>query len=180
MLKKNEKHRATHEKYARARRAQKCRVQRLVCVPKCPPATWFKTPTFDKYDGHGDLIAHLKRYCNQLRGVGGGYNVDIMPDRNTLSNMRKNPNESFREYAIKWREQAAWVKPPLEEQELVYIFIKAQDPDNFHHLTGAMGRLFHTIIKIGEMVENGLKTGRIVRQAAIKSTTHAIQGGSGS
>ncbi|KAK4710015.1 hypothetical protein R3W88_004528 [Solanum pinnatisectum] len=29
------------------------------------------------------------------------YNVDIMPDRNTLSNMRKKPNESFVEYAIK-------------------------------------------------------------------------------
>ena len=33
-----------------------------------PP--WFKTPKFDKYDGHGDPIAHLKRYCNQHRGVG--------------------------------------------------------------------------------------------------------------
>ena len=31
----------------------------------------FKTPKFEKYDGHGDPIAHLKRYCNQLRGVGG-------------------------------------------------------------------------------------------------------------
>ncbi|KAK4724093.1 hypothetical protein R3W88_026872 [Solanum pinnatisectum] len=30
----------------------------------------FKTPTFEKYDGHRDLIAHLKRYFNQLRGVG--------------------------------------------------------------------------------------------------------------
>ncbi|KAH0741196.1 hypothetical protein KY290_034239 [Solanum tuberosum] len=24
----------------------------------------FKTPKFDKYDGHSDPIAHLKRYCN--------------------------------------------------------------------------------------------------------------------
>ena len=30
----------------------------------------FKTLKFDKYDGHGDPIAHLKRYCNQHRGVG--------------------------------------------------------------------------------------------------------------
>ncbi|XP_070015357.1 uncharacterized protein [Nicotiana sylvestris] len=30
----------------------------------------FKTPKFKKYDGHKDLIAHLKRYCNQLRGAG--------------------------------------------------------------------------------------------------------------
>ena len=34
-----------------------------------PPG--FKTPKFDKYDGHGDTIAHLKRYYNQLRGAGG-------------------------------------------------------------------------------------------------------------
>ncbi|XP_070032021.1 uncharacterized protein [Nicotiana tomentosiformis] len=34
-----------------------------------PPG--FKTPKFEKYDGHDDPIAHLKRYCNQLRGIGG-------------------------------------------------------------------------------------------------------------
>nr|XP_009798463.1 PREDICTED: uncharacterized protein LOC104244687 [Nicotiana sylvestris] len=31
----------------------------------------FKIPKFEKYNGHGDPIAHLKRYCNQLRGAGG-------------------------------------------------------------------------------------------------------------
>ena len=35
------------------------------------------------------------------------YNVDIAPDRNSLSNLKKNNAESFREYAIRWREQAA-------------------------------------------------------------------------
>ncbi|KAK4723893.1 hypothetical protein R3W88_026672 [Solanum pinnatisectum] len=30
----------------------------------------FKIPKFEKYDGHGDPVAHLKRYCNQLRGDG--------------------------------------------------------------------------------------------------------------
>ena len=120
------------------------------------------------------------------------YNVDIMPYRNTLSNTRKKPSESFIEYAIKWTEQAARVKPPLNKQELVDIFIEAQDPDYFHHLTTAMGRPFHkfhhltaaigrpfhTAIKIGEMVKSGLKTGRIASQEAIKAITQAIQGGS--
>ncbi|KAH0682673.1 hypothetical protein KY285_020179 [Solanum tuberosum] len=157
-----------------------------------PPG--FKTPKFDKYDGHGDPIAHIKIYCNQLRGAGGKeellmddmaqdfvrqfqYNVDIMPDHNTLSNMRKKANKSFREYVIKWREQAAQVKPPLDEKELVDIFIEAQDPNYFYHLTATIGRTFHTLIKIGEMVESGLKTGRIVSQASIKATTQVIQGG---
>ena len=34
-----------------------------------PPG--FKTPMFYKYDGHGDPIAHLRRYCNKLHGAGG-------------------------------------------------------------------------------------------------------------
>ncbi|XP_070022116.1 uncharacterized protein [Nicotiana sylvestris] len=110
----------------------------------------FKTPKFEKYDGHGDPIAHLKKYCNQLCGAGGKeellmayfgeslvgiasewymdqdisqwhiwddlardfvrqfqYNIDITPYRNSLSNLKKKPSESFREYAIKWREQAS-------------------------------------------------------------------------
>ncbi|XP_070029489.1 uncharacterized protein [Nicotiana sylvestris] len=110
----------------------------------------FKTPKFEKYDGHDDPIALLKRYCNQLRGAGGKeelliayfgeslvgafikqfqYNIDIAPDRNSLSNMKKKPTESFREYAIKWREQAARVKPPMDNHELITIFLEAQEPD---------------------------------------------------
>ena len=94
-----------------------------------------------------------------------------MPDHNKLSNTRKKPSKSFREYAIKWREQVARVNPLLNEQELVDIFIETQDPDYFHHLTAPLGRSFHTSIKTGEMVETCLKTGRIVIQATIKATT---------
>ncbi|XP_019258201.1 PREDICTED: uncharacterized protein LOC109236474 [Nicotiana attenuata] len=42
-----------------------------------------------------------------------------------------------------------------------------------------MGKSFAEAIKIGEMVENGLKTGRILSQSAIRATSQAIQGGSG-
>ncbi|KAF3613664.1 hypothetical protein T459_14721 [Capsicum annuum] len=31
----------------------------------------FKMPTFEKYDRHGDPVAHLRCYYNQLRGAGG-------------------------------------------------------------------------------------------------------------
>ncbi|KAK4733643.1 hypothetical protein R3W88_007904 [Solanum pinnatisectum] len=31
----------------------------------------FKTPKFEKYEGNGDPMAHLKKYCNQLRGAEG-------------------------------------------------------------------------------------------------------------
>ncbi|XP_070035046.1 uncharacterized protein [Nicotiana tomentosiformis] len=51
------------------------------------------------------------------------YNINIMPDRNSRSNMKKKLTESFREYAIKWREQAARVKPPMDNHELITIFL---------------------------------------------------------
>ncbi|XP_070016033.1 uncharacterized protein [Nicotiana sylvestris] len=133
----------------------------LCMFPHVHMSVGFKTPKFEKYDGHGDPIAHLKKYCNQLHGAGGKeellmayfgeslvgiasewymvqdisrwhiwddlakdfvrqfqYNIDIAPDRNYLSNLKKKPSENFREYAIKWREQASRVKPPMDEIEM--------------------------------------------------------------
>ncbi|XP_070017128.1 uncharacterized protein [Nicotiana sylvestris] len=182
----------------------------------------FKTPKFEKYDGHVDPIAHLKRYCNQLQGAGGKkellmayfgkslvgialewyldqdisrwhiwddrardfvrkfqYNIDIAPDQNSLSNLKKKSSESFREYAVKWREQTARVKPPMDEIEMVSVFLQAQEADYYQNMMSAMSKPFAEAIKIGEMVENGLKTGRILRQFAIRATSQAILGGSG-
>ncbi|XP_027768526.1 uncharacterized protein LOC114074739 [Solanum pennellii] len=56
---------------------------------------------------------------------------------------------------------------------------KAQEPEYFQYLLSAMGKPFAEAIKIGEMVENGIKSGKIVSQAVIRATTKAIQSGSG-
>nr|XP_033511636.1 uncharacterized protein LOC117276396 [Nicotiana tomentosiformis] len=171
-------------------------------VSPCSFSPGFKTPKFDKYDGHGDPVAHLKRYCNQLRGAGGKeellmayfgesltgiasewfidqdishwhvwndmaqdfiqqfqYNIDIVPARSSLVNIKKKPTESFREYAIKWREQAARVKPPMKEAEMIDYFLQDQDPDYLHYMLAAIGKPFAEVIKIGEIVENGMQSG---------------------
>ncbi|XP_070048872.1 uncharacterized protein [Nicotiana tomentosiformis] len=107
------------------------------------------------------------------------YDIDLTPDRNPFSNLKKKPTESFREYAIKWREQAARVKPSMDDHELITVFLQAQDPDYFQNMMSAMGRPFWKAIKIGEMVENGLKTERITSQKVLKATTQAVQIGSG-
>ncbi|XP_075096404.1 uncharacterized protein LOC142174497 [Nicotiana tabacum] len=181
----------------------------------------YKTPKFEKYDGHGDPIAHLKRYYNQLREAGRReellmayfrkslvriasewymdqdisrwdiwddlaryfvrqfqYNIDIAPDRNSLSNLKKKSSESFREYAVKWREQAARMKPPMDETEMVSVFLQAQEVDYFQNMMSTKGKSFAKAIKIGEMVENDLKMGRILSQSAIRATSQAIQSGS--
>ena len=76
-------------------------------------------------------------------------------------------------------EQAAKIKLPMKDYELMDVFLQAQEPDYFHYLLAAMGKPFAEVIKIGEIVENGIKSGKIVSQAAIRATTQAIQSGSG-
>ena len=130
----------------------------------------FKMPKFEKYNGHGDPVAHLRCYYNQLRGAGGKeellmayfgeslsglasewfvdqdidkwnswddlanefeqqfqYNMELILDEKSLTNIKKMSTETFREYAIRWREQAARVKPPMKEIKIVEAFIQAQD-----------------------------------------------------
>ncbi|XP_010314108.1 uncharacterized protein [Solanum lycopersicum] len=141
-----------------------------------PPG--FKTPKFDKYDGHGDPIAHLKRYCNQLRGARGKEELLMAYFGESLTGV---VSEWFIDQEISpwhiWDDMAQdFVRQFQYNVDIMQD--QAQDPDYSHHLTAAMGRPFHTAIKIGEMVKSGLKTGRIVSHAAIKATTQAIQGGS--
>ncbi|XP_070017617.1 uncharacterized protein [Nicotiana sylvestris] len=182
----------------------------------------YKTPKFEKYDGHGDPIAHLKRYCNQLWGAGEKeellmayfreslvgiasewymnqdisrwhiwddlawdfvrlfqYNIDIATYKNSLSNQKKKSSGSFREYAVKWHKQTTRVKPPMDETEMVSVFLQAQEADYYQNMMFVMGKPFAEAIKIGEMVENGLKIGRIMSQSTIRATPQAIQGRSG-
>ncbi|KAK4724009.1 hypothetical protein R3W88_026788 [Solanum pinnatisectum] len=65
--------------------------------------------------------------------------------------------ENFREYAVTWREQAARVKPPMKESEMIDVFLQAQEPDYFYYLLFVVGKTFAKVITVGEMVENGIK-----------------------
>ncbi|XP_070013742.1 uncharacterized protein [Nicotiana sylvestris] len=132
----------------------------------------FKIPKFEKYDGHGDPIAHLKRYCNQLRGL--CQTVPIQHRHRPKPQFPFKPEEETN-YAIKWREQTARFKPPMDDHELITVFLQAQKPDYFQNMMFAVGKSFSEAIKMGEMVENGLKTGKIISQAVLKAATQAGQ-----
>ncbi|KAM3232585.1 hypothetical protein P3L10_017944 [Capsicum annuum] len=181
----------------------------------------FKILKLETYDRHGNPVAYLRCYCNQLRGAGGKeellmayfdesllglasewfvdqdidkwiiwdglanefvkklqYNVELILDEKPLTSIKKKNTKSFREYAIRWCEQAAGVKPPMKESKIVEVFIQAQDKTYYQHLLPALGKPFIEVLKMGKMIEEGIKTGRIVSFAILKATTQAIQKGS--
>ncbi|XP_070010762.1 uncharacterized protein [Nicotiana sylvestris] len=162
----------------------------LCIFPRVHLPDGFMMPKFEKYNGHGDPVAHLKRYYNQFRGFGGNEEllmayfgeslIGIASEWyiNSLSNLKKKYAKRFREYAVKWREQAATVKPPMDEIEMVTVFLQAQKVDYFYNIMSAMGKPFAEPIKIGEMVESGLKTSRILSHGAFKAISPDVQNGS--
>ncbi|XP_070014090.1 uncharacterized protein [Nicotiana sylvestris] len=103
------------------------------------------------------------------------YNIEIVPDRLSLNKIEKKRSESFREYSFRWREQAARVNPLMEEDEMVEYFLQALEPTYFGHLISAIGKSFNEVVKMGGMVEDGIKLSKIMSYSAIKATTQAIQ-----
>ncbi|KAM3248463.1 hypothetical protein P3L10_010232 [Capsicum annuum] len=56
-----------------------------------------------------------------------GYNIDNAPSWTYMQAMREKPNESFHEYAMRWRAEATRAWPLVEEQQIKEYFVKLID-----------------------------------------------------
>ncbi|XP_015081224.1 uncharacterized protein LOC107024772 [Solanum pennellii] len=89
------------------------------------------------------------------------YNVKIVPDRYSLEKMKQKPIESYREFAYRWRKEAARVRRPMTEKEIVKVFVRVQEPEYYDRIMLLVGAKFVEIVKVGETIEDGLKLGKI-------------------
>ncbi|XP_016748486.1 uncharacterized protein [Gossypium hirsutum] len=85
----------------------------------------------------------------------------MTPDRITLQNMEKKPNENFRQYVQMWREVAMQVQPPLLEKETTMLFINILKASFITHMIGITIKSFADIVMAGEMIENTIRGGKI-------------------
>ncbi|XP_040937327.1 uncharacterized protein [Gossypium hirsutum] len=75
--------------------------------------------------------------------------------------MEKKSNESFRQYAQRWREVAMQVQPPLLENETTMLFINTLKAPFINHMLGNATKSFTDIVMSGEMIENAIRSGKI-------------------
>ncbi|XP_070022967.1 uncharacterized protein [Nicotiana sylvestris] len=80
-------------------------------------------------------------------------NTENAPDVFYILNLKKKPMETFREYATRWRSEAAKVKPALEEDQMNKFFVRAQDPQYHERLILIEYHKLSYIIKLGERIE---------------------------
>ncbi|KAA3460665.1 Integrase, catalytic core [Gossypium australe] len=116
-------------------------------------AKWYNQLSRTQVKSWKDLAqAFVKHY---------GHVKDIAPDRITLQNMGKKLNESFRQYAQKWREVVTQVQPPLLEKETTIFFINNLKAPFINHMLGSATKSFADIVISGEMVKNAIRCGKI-------------------
>ncbi|XP_050875211.1 uncharacterized protein LOC127078831 [Lathyrus oleraceus] len=89
------------------------------------------------------------------------YNTDMAPNRTQLQSTAQKDNESFKEYAQRWRELAAMVHPSLVDRELIDIFMGTLQSQYYERLISSVSTGFSDMVIVGERVEEGLKSGKI-------------------
>uniref|UniRef100_A0A2N9HA00 Retrotransposon gag domain-containing protein n=1 Tax=Fagus sylvatica TaxID=28930 RepID=A0A2N9HA00_FAGSY len=86
-------------------------------------------------------ISHWKELADTFLAQ-YGFNSQIAPDRFDLQRMEKKSNETFREYAQRWREKAARARPPLDEREMIKIFVDTLKNPYFDRMMGLQMQFF--------------------------------------
>lgn len=104
------------------------------------------------------------------------YNIGMTPGRMQLQSMMKMDEESFKEYAQRWRELVAQVEPPLLDKEMVIMFIDTLQSPFYDMMIGNVSSDFSDLVVIGERVEKGMMIGKIVINSdeTNGSETHVI------
>ena len=91
------------------------------------------------------------------------FNMDTTLDKIQLQNMTMKKNETFKEYAQRWREIVAQVEPPLYNKEMVAMFVNTLQPPFYEHMIGNwnIASNFADIIIISERIETEIKNAKI-------------------
>lgn len=89
------------------------------------------------------------------------YNTDMELNRIQSQSLTQGQNESFKEYAQKWRELAARVQPPMMEIELIDMFMATLQGPYYDIMVDSTSMGFDELVMAGERIEVGLKMGKI-------------------
>ena len=84
------------------------------------------------------------------------------PDRMTLQCIKKRPDEDYRKYAVRWKNVASMVRPPLTSREENSMSVDIL-PFPYYDML-----IVYTFMEFGDLmysvgrIEDGIKRGRIV------------------
>ena len=81
--------------------------------------------------------------------------------------MEKKSSETFREYAQQWKEMTARACPPLDEKEMIKIFVDTLKNPYFDRMIGLQLQFFADLSPVGERIEDAVKMKKMVDMPAL-------------
>ncbi|XP_050909152.1 uncharacterized protein LOC127122923 [Lathyrus oleraceus] len=105
------------------------------------------------------------------------YNLDMAPTMFQLQNQSQRSNETFKEYAQRWREMESRVRPALSDIELVDIFMGTLQGLYFEKMISSSSINFSDMVTIGEHVKSELKSGKIIDTTTQQTINKRAHGG---
>ena len=85
--------------------------------------------------------------------------LEIAPDRLTFQSMKKGPEEDYREYAVRWKNMASLVRPPLTNREENYMFVDTLPSPYYNMLVVnafvEFGDLMYSVGRIEDEIKRG-------------------------
>ncbi|KAI5389425.1 hypothetical protein KIW84_074904 [Lathyrus oleraceus] len=95
--------------------------------------------------------------------------MDMAPDRDQLRSMSQKDKETFKEYAQRWRELAAQITPPLEEKEMIKIFLKIPSSFYYECMIASAPNDFTEMVNMGMRLEEGVREGQLSKEEVSSS-----------
>ncbi|XP_070032031.1 uncharacterized protein [Nicotiana tomentosiformis] len=148
-------------------RNEKLRMKLLIRSLIGEALTWYTRQDSRNWRTWQDIA---EDFMNRFR-----FNTEITLDRFVLVNLQKKPLESFLEYARQWRSKATRAKPPLDDSELTKYFIRAQEGIYFEKIMCMIGKKFPELVKMGDFLEEGIKSSKVQSMAALQEASKVIQ-----
>ncbi|RHN54409.1 putative retrotransposon gag domain, aspartic peptidase domain-containing protein [Medicago truncatula] len=108
-----------------------------------------------------------------------GFNTRLRPNREFLRSLSQKKEESFREYAQRWRGAAARITPALDEEEMTQTFLKTLKKDYVERMIIAAPNNFSEMVTMGTRLEEVVRDGIIVFEKAESSVSASKRYGNG-
>jgi hypothetical protein len=86
------------------------------------------------------------------------HNTDFAPDKSSLKKLIMHRNEDFRTFALRWRNEAAQIEPPMTEKELVDAFIDLECLNSQYKYSCANAIDFAHLLRTGVRIESALRS----------------------
>ncbi|XP_070004443.1 uncharacterized protein [Nicotiana sylvestris] len=150
-------------------RDEKIRMKLLMRSLKGDGLSWYISQDPKKWTS---WVGMASNYMDRFR-----FNTKNALDVFYIQNLKKKPTETFREYATRWRSEAAKVRTALEVEQMNKFFVRAHDPQYYERLMLIEGKKFSDIVKLGERIEEGIKNGMVTNLEALQATNKALQSG---